>query len=155
MRKTRILGFLFLATALALPALAFEVAEISLKELEDGSIVEYESSFCEVAVGDTVSVMLMGVEGDAETVVVVAAYLKMHNAATPNRGKKKGGARTASIMPVIGVDGRSVDITLGGADEGWHTVHARLELSSGDKLGVNLHSTPCDEDEDVEDEEAQ
>jgi hypothetical protein len=150
MQKTRILGFLILAAALALPALAFEVAEISLKELEDGSIVEFESSFCEVAVGDTVSVMLTGDEGDAATVEVVAAYLKSHNAATPNRGKKKGGPRTASITPVIGVEGRSVNITLDAADESWHTVHARLELSSGDKLGVNLHSTPCEEDEEEE-----
>jgi plastocyanin len=152
MQKTRILGFLILAAALALPALAFEVAEISLKELEDGSIVEFESSFCEVAVGDTVSVMLTGDEGDAATVEVVAAYLKSHNAATPNRGKKKGGSRTASITPVIAVEGRSVSITLDAADEGWHTVHARLELSSGDKLGVNLHSTPCEEDEEEEEE---
>ena len=151
MRKTRILGFLVLATALALPALAFEVAEISMKQLSDGSIVEFESSFCEVMVGDTVSVMLTGAEGDAATVEVVAAYVKAHNGATPNRGKKRGGARTASITPVIGVDGRSVDITLDAADEGWRTVHARLELSSGDKLGVNLHSTSCEE----EDEEAE
>ena len=68
MRKTRIYGSLVLAAALALPALAFEVADISLKELEDGSIVEFESSFCEVVVGDTVSVTLTGTEGDAATV---------------------------------------------------------------------------------------
>jgi hypothetical protein len=147
MRRTQILGCLVLAAAFALPALAFEVAEISLKELSDGSIVEFESSFCEVVVGDTVSVMLTGVEGDAATAEVVAAYLKARNAATPNRGKKKGGARTASITPIIGADGRSVDITLDDADEGWHTVHARLELSNGDKLGVNLHSTPCEPEE--------
>jgi hypothetical protein len=150
MRKIRILGFLVLAAALALPALAFEVAELSMKELEDGSIIEYESSFCEVVVGDTVSVMLTGIEGDAASVEVVAAYVKARNGATPNRGKKKGGPRTGSITPVIGVDGRSVDITLDAADEGWHTVHARLELSSGDKLGVNLHSTPCDDDDEEE-----
>jgi hypothetical protein len=91
--------------------------------------------------------MLTGVEGDAATAEVVAAYLKARNVATPNRGKKRGGARTASITPVIGADGRSVDITLDDADDGWHTAHARLELSNGDKLGVNLHSTPCEPEE--------
>ena len=155
MRNARILGCLVVAAALALPAGAFEVAEISLKELGDGSIVEFESSFCEVVVGDTISVMLGGDEGDAAIVEVVAAYVKAHNGATPNRGKKKGGPRTASITPIIGADGRSVDITLDAADEGWRTVHTRLELSSGDKLGVNLHSNPCEDAEDDDQEEMQ
>ncbi len=151
MRK--ILGYLTVAAAFAIPAAAFEVAEISMQELSDGSIIEFESSFCEVVVGDTVSVMLTGDGGDSDIATVVAASVKTHNGATPNRGKKKGGDRTGSITPVIGVDGRSVDLTLDAADDGWHTVHARLELSNGDKLGVNLHSTPCDPDE--EDEEGE
>jgi hypothetical protein len=46
------------AFALALPAAAFDVAEVSMKELSDGSVIEFESSFCEVVVGDTLPIML-------------------------------------------------------------------------------------------------
>jgi hypothetical protein len=145
----------WLSTALAIVALgplsagAFEVAEISMKELSDLSIVDFESSFCEVVVGDTVTVALMGTEGDAATATIVAASLKPQNGATPNRGKGngRGGARTGEIESVILADGRSIDVMLTAADDGWHTVHVRLELDTGDKLGVNLHSTPCEEEE--------
>jgi hypothetical protein len=131
------------AFALALPAAAFEVTDVSMKELSDGSIIEFESSFCGVSVGDTVQVMLTGEEGDATTAEFVAVSVKTHNGATPNRGKKKGSARTASVFGVIGPDGRTIDITLEAADDGWHTAHTRTELSTGDTLGVNLHSKPC------------
>ena len=141
------------AFALALPAAAFDVAEVSMKELSDGSIIEFESSFCGVVVGDTVPVMLTGADGDAATAEIVAVSVKTHNGATPNRGKKKGSARTASVSGVIGPDGWTIDITLDAADEGWHTTHARIELSTGDKLGVNLHSMPCGEDDGEEDDE--
>ena len=95
----------WLSTALAVVALgppsagAFEVAEISMKELSDLSIVDFESSFCEVVVGDTVTVTLMGTEGDAATATIVAASPKPQNGATPNRGKGngRGGARTGEI----------------------------------------------------------
>lgn len=136
-----------IAFGLAVPAASFQVAELSMKELSDLSVVEFESSFCEVVVGDTVSVMLSGAVGDAATAEIVAASIKSRNGATPNRGKQKGGDRTGEIMSVIGADGRSIDITLDAADEGWHTVHVRLELSNGDRLGVNLHSTPCEPDD--------
>jgi hypothetical protein len=114
---------------LALPATAFEEAGISLQELSDGSIIEFESSFCEVAIGDTVSVMLMGNAGDAAEATVVAATVKPRNRATPNPGKARGGARTAYITAVIGMDGRVV------------------EISNGDKLGINLHATACESDD--------
>jgi hypothetical protein len=140
--------------ALAAPSAgAFEVSEISMKELSDLSIIDFESSFCEVVVGDTVSVSLMGTEGEAAIATIVAASVKSRNGATPNRGKGKdnvkGGARTGAISSVISADGRAVDVTLTAADDGWHTVHVRLELDTGDKLGVNLHSTPCEEEDDV------
>ena len=48
-----------------------------------------------------------------------------------------------SCIGVIGPDGRTIDITLEAADDGWHTAHTRTELSTGDTLGVNLHSKPC------------
>ena len=137
------IGVLVAGFALAFPAAAFEVTELSMKELSDGSIIEFESSFCGVTVGDTIPVMLTGEEGDAATAEVVAASVKTRNGATPNRGKMKGGDRMASVSDVIGSDGRSVDLTLDTADEGWRTVHARVELSTGDTLGVNLHSRPC------------
>jgi len=41
-----------------------------------------------------------------------------------------------------------VDRALADADDGWRTVQVRLELSRGDELGVNLHSTPREEEED-------
>jgi hypothetical protein len=148
--KVRNLAVLAIGIALALPAAAFDVAEVSMKELSDGSIIEFESSFCGVMVGDTVSVMLTGVEGDAATAEIVAVSDKARNGATPNRGKKKGGDRTASVTGVIGPDGRTIDITLDAADEGWRTVHTRIELSTGDRLGVNLHSMPCEEEDDGE-----
>lgn len=131
----------------ALPATAFEEAAISLQELSDGSIIEFESSFCGVAIGDTVSVMLLGDGGDAAEATVVAATVKAHNDATPNRGKAKGGARTAYVTALIGMDGRVVEIALDEAAEGWKAVHVAVEISTGDKLGVNLHSTACDADE--------
>ena len=139
--------------ALAYPAAAFDVAELSLKELSDGSVIEFESSFCGVVVGDTVPVILTGEEGDAATAEVVAVSVKRHNGATPNRGKNRGGDRTASVSGVIGTDGRTVDLTLDAADPGWHTVHARIELSTGDKLGVNLHSMSCEEDGEQDEED--
>ena len=154
-RVIRFRNIVVLATgfALALPAVAFDVAEVSMKELSDGSIIEFESSFCEVVVGDTVPVMLTGDDGDAATAEIVAVSVKTHNGATPNRGRKKGGERTADVSGVIGPDGRTIDVTLDAADEDWHTVHARIELSTGDKLGVNLHSMPCEEDDEEEEEE--
>lgn len=151
--KFRNIAVLAAAFALALPAAAFDVAEVSMKELTDGSVIEFESSFCGVVVGDTVPIMLTGEDGDAATVEIVAVSVKTRNGATPNRGKKKGGDRTASVFGVIGSDGRTIDLTLDTADEGWHTVHARIELSTGDKLGVNLHSMPCEEDDKEEEEE--
>jgi hypothetical protein len=138
---------LAMGLALALPASAFEVSDVSTEELSDGSIIEYESSFCEVAVGDTVSVTLVGAEGDAATAEIVAASLKAHNAVTPNQGRKKGGARTGFLTVTIGPDGRSADLTLEAVDDGWHTVHVRIGLSTGDELGVNLHSTSCEAEE--------
>ena len=135
-----------LLMGLALPAAAFEEAAISLKQLSDGSIIEFESSFCEVAVGDVMSVMLMGDGGDAAEARVVAATAKTHNGSTPNRVKTKGSARTAYIAAVIGMDGRIVEIALDEADPGWKTVHVQVEISTGEKLGVNLHSTPCESD---------
>jgi len=153
MIKFRNIAVFAAAFALALPAAAFDVAEVSMKELSDGSVIEFESSFCEVVVGDTVPIMLTGADGDAATAEIVAVSVKTHNGATPNRGKKKGGDRTASVFGVIGPDGRTIDLTLDAADEGWHTVHARIELSTGDKLGVNLHSMPCEEGDEGEEEE--
>ena len=153
MIKIRNIAALAAAFALALPAAASDVAEVSMKELSDGSIIEFESSFCGVSVGDTLPVMLTGEDGDATTAEIVAVSVKTQNGATPNRGKKKGSARTASVSGVIGPDGRTVDITLDAADEGWHTAHARIELSTGDKLGVNLHSMPCGDDGGEEEDE--
>ena len=127
-----------------LPASAFEEAAISLQELSDGSIIEFESSFCEVANGDTVSVMLLGDGGDAAEATVVAATAKARNAATPNKGKGKGGTRSAYVTALIGMDGRVVEITLDEIAEGWKAVHVQVEISTGDKLGVNLHSTACE-----------
>jgi len=132
---------------MALPATAFEEAALSLQELSDGSIIEFESSFCEVAIGDTVSVMLLGDGGDAAEATVVAATVKARNGATPNQGKAKGGARTAYVTALIGMDGRVVEIALDEAAEGWKSVHVAVEISTGDKLGVNLHSTPCESNE--------
>ena len=144
MFKIHTLAVLVAAAALALPAAAFEEAGISLKELSDGSIIEFESSFCDVAVGDTVTVMLMGTAGDAASAEIVAVSVKTNNSATPNKGNKKGGDRIAYVVPVIGMDGRVVDITLDVAEDGWRTVHLHVELSNGDRLGVNLHATPCE-----------
>ncbi len=135
----------------AAPATAFQMVETSMQELSDLSVIEFESSFCEVRVGDTVTVNLSVALGDelsdAATATIVAASVKSRNGATPNRGKKKGGDRTATIDPLILAGSRAIDVTLTDADDsgkGWHTVHVRLELSTGDKLGVNLHSTPCE-----------
>jgi hypothetical protein len=143
MLDLRMAALLMLGTALAAPAHAFDVAEVTTKELSDGSLIEYESSFCEVAVGDTVSVMLVGEGGDAANAELVAASLKPHNGATPMRSKSHGGARGAAISPVISADGEVAEIKLDAADEGWRTVHVRLELSNGDSLGVNLHASAC------------
>jgi hypothetical protein len=146
MRKLRtfcsVTTLVFAIALVASPVYGFEVASLSMEELSDGSIVEYESSFCEVLVGDTVTVTLM--ETDA---TVVSAEVKTRNGATPNRGKNRGGPRTATVVAVLMDSGTSVDLTLDSADDGWHTVHVKLELSTGDKLGVNLHSTMCDEEE--------
>lgn len=151
MRQLSKLTVLAAAGLLALPAQAFDVAEISLKEFDDGSIVEYESSFCEVTVGDTVVVTLVGDGGggDADVAMIEAVELKKgNNKATPSRGAgpdgAKGGERTADITPMISADGRSAEISLVDATDGWHTVHVRLELDTGGRLGVNLHSTPCE-----------
>ena len=140
----RNIAVLAVGFALALPAAAFDVADLSMKELSDGSIIEFESSFCGVVVGDTVPVMLTGEDGDAATVEIVAVASKARNFATPNRGKRNGGDRSAAVSELIGPDGRTVDVTLDSADDGWRTVHTRIELSTGDKLGVNLHSMPCE-----------
>lgn len=137
-------AMLLLCCGLALPATAFEEAAVSFRELSDGSIIEFESSFCEVAVGDTVSVMLMGNGGDAAAAEVVAASVKAHSGATLNQDKGKGSARTAYVKAVIGMDGRVVEIALDEANAGWKTVHVQVEISTGDELGVNLHSTPCE-----------
>ncbi len=45
------------------------------------------------------------------------------------------------------MDGRVVEIALDEATEGWKAVHVQVEISTGDKLGVNLHSTACESDE--------
>jgi hypothetical protein len=151
MRQLSKLTVLAAVGLLALPALAFDVAEISLKEFDDGSIAEYESSFCEVMVGDRVVVTLVGDGGggDADIAMIEAVELKKgNNQATPSRGQgpegAKGGPRTAEITPMISADARSVEITLNAATDGWRTVHVRLELDTGGRLGVNLHSTPCE-----------
>ena len=142
--KPQTLVVLPLFLGMALPATAFEEAAISLQELSDGSIIEFESSFCAVAIGDTVSVMLLGDGGDAAEATVVAATVKAPNGATPNQGKAKGGARTAYVTALIGMDGRVVEIALDEAADGWKSVHVAVEISTGDKLGVNLHSTACE-----------
>jgi len=133
-----------LGAVLAAPAQAFDVAEITTRELSDGSLLQYESSFCEVAVGDTVLVVLDGEDGDAAAAELVAASLKPQNGVTPKRGATQGGGPTASVSSVIGPDSETAELTVAAADAGWRTLHVRLELSSGDKLGVNLHATPCD-----------
>jgi len=145
--KSQSLAVLPLLLGVALPATAFEEAAISLQELSDGSIIEFESSFCEVAIGNSVSVMLMGDGGDAAEATIVAATVKARNGATPNKGKASGGARTAYATAVIGMDGRVVEIALDEAAEGWKAVHVQVEISTGDKLGVNLHSTACESNE--------
>jgi hypothetical protein len=145
--KSQSLAVLPLLLGVALPAAAFEEAAISLQELSDGSIIEFESSFCEIAIGDSVSVMLMGDGGDAAEATVVATTVKPHNGATPNKGKTRGGTRTAYVTAVIGMDGRVVEIALDEAAEGWKAVHVQIEISTSDKLGVNLHSTACEFDE--------
>jgi hypothetical protein len=145
--KSQCLAVLTLLFGVAHPAAAFEEAAISLQELSDGSIIEFESSFCEVAIGDTVSVMLMGDGGDAAEATVVAATAKTRNGATPNRGKVRGAARAAYVTAVIGMDGRVVEIALDEATEAWKAVHVQVEISTGDKLGVNLHSTACESGE--------
>ena len=147
MFKSKNHAMLLLCCGLALPALAFEEAAVSFRELSDGSIIEFESSFCEVAVGDTVSVMLMGNGGDAAAAEVVAASVKAHNGATLNKDKGKGSARSAYVKAVIGMDGQVVEIALDEADAGWKTVHVQVEISTGDELGVNLHSTACESSE--------
>ncbi len=143
MFKLKNLAMPLLCCGLALPATAFKETAISLKELSDGSIIEFESSFCEIAIGDTVSIMLMGNDGDAAEAEVVAASVKARNSATANKDKTKKSTRAAYVKAIIGMDGRVVEIALDEADAGWKTVHVRVEISTGDELGVNLHSTPC------------
>ncbi len=144
MFKSQYLAALPFCCALAFPAAAFEESAISLKKLPDGSIIEYESSFCEVAIGESVSVLLIGNSGDAAEAKIVAAYVKPHAGATPRKGKAKDSPHGAYVTAVIGMEGRVVDIALDEAEPGWTSIHLQVEISSGDKLGVNLHSTPCE-----------
>lgn len=145
--------------AAAGPVLSADVAELSTEVLEDGSVVQYQSSFCEVSVSDMVSVTLTDVTdpmapGSLAATVQISAveYKNMSkenkNAVTPN-GEDPG--KTAGFMPMtVDPPTRSVDITLASASAGWHTVHLRLVLitetgEAAGRLGVNLNSTPCDD----------
>jgi hypothetical protein len=145
--KSLWLAALLICVGIAPPAFAFEEAAISLKELSDGSIVEYESSFCEVSVGETVSVLLMGDRGDAAEATIVATTVQSRNSAKPNAGKSKVGARNAYVAAVIGMGGKFAEITLDEAEAGWKNVHLQIEISTGDKLGLNLRSTTCASDD--------
>ena len=58
------------------------------------------------------------------------------NAITPN-GKVKGKEAQIDLVYVV-------DPPMPGEDD-WHTVHLRLLLSDGSRLGANLHSMLCEE----------
>jgi hypothetical protein len=149
--------------------LAAQVAEYSQAVTEDGSLIVYESSWCEVQVGMPVTVTLRDVldppadspEGNPESVTakVMAVYLKNYdkqgdkkfkNAVTSN-GKVKNKQATVTPMsevvppaPIVMITLQTVTDADGAVVDDWYTVHLRLVLSDGSRLGVNLHSMPCE-----------